>query len=139
MCLDISPSLLSHSNPLGGGCNRSWLPPQPQTLNTSWFRFGYLLQNLLGVTPVIGGTEPTGLPEYYRVRVSTVSFRLYAEYRFRDNDLVPIIQADCALDDCSDESDKSNLSSRMSVSRMKRIRVFTLRPIYCQWLQRAVQ
>ena len=39
---------------------------------SSWFR-GSLL-NLLGVTPVIEGTEPTGLPEYYLVGVSTISF-----------------------------------------------------------------
>ena len=37
-------------------------------------RFRGLLLNLLGVTPVIGGTEPTGLPEYYLVGVSTISF-----------------------------------------------------------------
>ena len=36
--------------------------------------FRSLLLNLLGVTPVIGGTEPIGLPEYYLVGVSTVSF-----------------------------------------------------------------
>ena len=46
----------------------------------SRFGFGYLLLNLLGVTPVIGGTEPTSLPEYYLVGVSPVSFRLYAKY-----------------------------------------------------------
>ena len=31
-----------------------------------------LVLNLLGVTPVIEGTELTGLPEYYLVGVSTV-------------------------------------------------------------------
>ena len=46
--------------------------------------FGYLLLNLLGLTSVIGGTEPIGLPKYYPVGVSTVSFRLYAECRFRN-------------------------------------------------------
>ena len=74
------------------GCSRS-------VLNTSQFGFGYLLLNLLGVTLVIEGTEPTGLPEYYRVGVSMVSFRLYAECRFRDTDEVPIMQADSASDD----------------------------------------
>ena len=42
--------------------------------------------NLLRVTPVIEGTEPTSLPEYYLVRVSTISCRLYSECRFRDTD-----------------------------------------------------
>ena len=45
-----------------------------------------LVLNLLGVTPVIEGTELTGLPEYYLVGVSTVSCRLYSEFRFRDTD-----------------------------------------------------
>ena len=49
-------------------------------------RFRGLVLNLLGVTPVIEQTEPTDLPEYYLVRVSTVSFRLFSECRFRDND-----------------------------------------------------
>ena len=71
------------------------------------------------MTPVARGTEPTGLPEYYRVGVSTVSFRFYAECRFRDTDYVSIVYADSALDDCNDERDGSNWSSRMSVSRMK--------------------
>ena len=37
-------------------------------------RFRGLLRNLLRVTMVIGWIEPTGLPEYYLVRVSTISF-----------------------------------------------------------------
>ena len=40
--------------------------------DSSWLRC--LLLNLLGVTPVIGGTKPTYLPKYYLVGVSTVSF-----------------------------------------------------------------
>ena len=72
------------------------------------------------MTPVIGGTEPIGLPEYCRVRVSTVSSRLYAEYRFQDTDRVSIVpEDDSTSDDCNDDREKSNRSSRMSVSRMK--------------------
>ena len=85
----------------------------------SRFGFEYLLLNLLRVTPVIRATEPTGLSEYYRVEVSPVSFRLYVECRFRDTDEVPIIQADSASDDCNDERDGSNWSSRMSFNRVK--------------------
>ena len=78
--------------------------------------------NLIGVTPVIEGTEPTSLPEYYLVGVSRVSFRLFFECRFRDTDFqdyVSIIQADPASDDCNDERDGSNWSSRMSFNQVK--------------------
>ena len=46
-------------------------------------RFRILVMlNLLGVTLVTCGTEPTGLPECCRVGVTPVRFRWYAEYRF---------------------------------------------------------
>ena len=45
-----------------------------------------LVLNLLVGTPVIEGTEHTGLLEYYLVGVSTVSSRLFSECRFRGTD-----------------------------------------------------
>ena len=47
-------------------------------------RFWGLLLRFLGVTPVIEGTEPAGIPKCYLVGVSTISFRLSSECRFRD-------------------------------------------------------
>ena len=55
-----------------------------------WTRVGSVsdtcLLNLFRVTPVTWGTEPTGLPECCRVRVSRVRFRWYAEYRLCETD-----------------------------------------------------
>ena len=69
-----------------------------------------LVLNLLGVTTVIEGAEPTGLPEYYLVGVSTVRYRLYLNFGFDVPipDHMPIIQADPASGDCNDERDRAN-------------------------------
>ena len=51
--------------------NRDWMQPtgSPDIVLVGFehksSRIRGLMLNLLGVTPVIEGTEPTGLPEYY--------------------------------------------------------------------------
>ena len=50
---------------------------------------------LLGVSTLIEGTEPAGLPEYYLVGVGTVSGQFYFELPVPDH--VSIIQVDPTL------------------------------------------
>ena len=71
---------------------------------------------MLGVTTVIVETEFTGLPEYFLLGVRKIVCRLYSEADFEITipDHVPIIQADPTSDDCNDERDGANWSSRMS-------------------------
>ena len=80
-----------------------------------------LVLNLLRVTTVIEGTEPTGLPEYYLVGVSTFRYRFYlnADFEVPIPDHVPIVHAAPASVDSKDWRDRANWSSRISFSRVK--------------------